>query len=489
MKSVHLVCSPELGMLLTRALENEGYTVSGKHTTLQAFISGFSSKEVDPSAIVIMEGGAGLSIPVKSADIVGLMTLIRKYLKHTRLIVQLDPALQSDIEFIRSMVNMNIHDLQFTTEFRGNDLLTWIKEKKTTRDYYNVLGKKKGLFSLKSSSVREPEAPHAEAPVQASAPPKPVQSLTRSEPTSASKASPSPERRPPIQQRPAATATATATAVRPKLSGRSQAPAPSEAALRETLEQTLAEHALPAPEASKTVLGGHVPLVIGICGIGGEEDVGAAAFLLAAGLVELGWKPLVCGEDRPEIGSLERIAFDGEKEDSSSNMFEYEGVTFYRRGYTWDISELLASSFTHIIMWVDIHKEKKGNSGLEIWWNSQIPLMVGNGAMWKYELLKEKLNTLNPHERKRCRLLLENGQQDVLRMLKKDYPDIQASLLPVHQDPLYPDKEAIDWVKKLLSIQKKIIRKQTILWGIVGAVLLLTLILVGLGISFVPESR
>lgn len=146
MKSVHLVCSPELIMLLSRSLEHEGYVISGKHSTLHSFISGFSSKEVDPSSIVIMEGGAGLGTPVKAADIISFMTLIRKYLKHTRLIVQLDPVLQTDIEFIRTLVNMNIHDLQFTTEFQGDDLLNWIKEKKTTRDYYHILGKKKGLL-------------------------------------------------------------------------------------------------------------------------------------------------------------------------------------------------------------------------------------------------------------------------------------------------------------------------------------------------------
>lgn len=486
MKSVHLVCSPELAMLLTRALENEGYTVSGKHTTLQSFISGFSSKEVDSSSIVIMEGGAGLSIPVKSADIVAMMTLVRKYLKHTRLIVQLDPALQSDIEFIRSMVNMNIHDLQFTTEFHGDALLNWIKEKKTTRDYYNILGKKKGLFSFKTSSARNEQSKAVDVPAPQPIQAKPVQSLTRPNPVSDVKQARPAGAPAVVQPKPSA---ATATLPRPKSPTMDEKNVPSESELRETLEQTLAEEAELKREPAKPLLGGHVPLVIGICGIGGEEDVGAAAFLLGAALAELGWKPLVVAENRPEITSLERVAFDGEKEDSSANMFEYEGVTFHRQGYTWDISELLASSFSHIILWVDIHRERKGSSGLELWWNSQVPLMVGNGAMWKYELLKEKLNTLNPHERKRCKLLLENGQQDVLRLLKKDYPDIQAQLLPTHQDPLYPNKEAVEWVTRLLSIQKKLVRKQTIMWGVVGIVLLITLILIGLGISFVPESR
>ncbi|AIQ56692.1 hypothetical protein [Paenibacillus borealis] len=483
MKSVHLVCSPELIMLLSRSLEHEGYVISGKHSTLHSFISGFSSKEVDPSSIVIMEGGAGLGTPVKAADIIGFMTLIRKYLKHTRLIVQLDPALRTDVEFIRSMVNMNIHDLQFTTEFRGDDLLNWIKEKKTTRDYYHVLGKKKGLFSFKGQAAATPPAP-----VREELPPAPVraaQSLTRPQPAPGQQAPAGNAGRPVNAVRPAATATAS----RPKPPVRAESPAPSEAGTLESLEQSIPVEEHTAPVTGQRILGSHVPLVIGVCGVGGEEDVGAAAFLVAAGLAELGWKPLVCGDDRPEIGSLEQIVFKGEKEDSVSTMFEYEGVTFYRRGYSWDMSELLASGFTHIILWLDIHRERKGTSGLELWWNSQIPMMVGNGAMWKYELLKEKLNTLNPFERKRCRLLLENGHQEVLQVLKKDFPEIETTLMPAHQDPLYPDKAAVDWVMKLLTVQKKLIRKQTLFWIIAGTVLFVTLLLIGIGFSFVPESR
>ncbi|MEK3687300.1 hypothetical protein [Paenibacillus sp. FSL R10-2736] len=483
MKSVHLVCSPELIMLLSRALEHEGYVISGKHSTLHSFISGFSSKEVDPSSIVIMEGGAGLGTPVKAADITGFMTLIRKYLKHTRLIVQLDPALRTDIEFIRSMVNMNIHDLQFTTEFQGDDLLNWIKEKKTTRDYYHILGKKKGLFSFRGQSAATTSAPVREelppAPVRA------VQSLTRPQPAAAPQAPAGNTGRAANAARPATAATAT----RSRPPARTESPAPSVTGTLESLEQSLPSEEQTAPVTGQRILGSNVPLVIGVCGVGGEEDVGAAAFLVAAGLAELGWKPLVCGDDRPEIGSLEQIVFKGEKEDSVSTMFEYEGVTFYRRGYSWDMSELLASGFTHIILWLDIHRERKGTGGLELWWNSQIPMMIGNGAMWKYELLKEKLNTLNPFERKRCRLLLENGHQEVLQVLKKDFPEIEATLMPAHQDPLYPDKAAIAWVMKLLTVQKKLIRKQTLFWIIAGTVLFVTLLLIGIGFSFVPESR
>lgn len=484
MKSVHLVCSPELIMLLSRSLEHEGYVISGKHSTLHSFISGFSSKEVDPSSTVIMEGGAGLGTPVKAADIISYMTLIRKYLKHTRLIVQVDPALRTDVEFIRAMVNMNIHDLQFTTDFRGDDLLNWIKEKKTTRDYYHILGKKKRLFSFKSQSAAPAGVPAVEEPPPAHV--RAVESLTRPQPA----AGPKPQAsgtggRTGNAPRPSATAAAPG----PKPPARLTSPAPSGTETLEKLEQSIPVKTSAVPVTSQRILGSNVPLVIGVCGVGGEEDVGAAAFLIAAGLAELGWKPLVCGDDRPEIGSLEQIAFKGEKEDSVSTMFEYEGVTFYRRGYTWDISELLASEFTHIILWLDIHRERKGTSGLELWWNSQIPMMVGNGAMWKYELLKEKLNTLNPFERKRCRLLLENGHQEVLQVLKQDFPEIQAHLMPAHQDPLYPDKAAVEWVMKLLTIQKKFFRKQTLFWVIAGVVLFVTLLLIGIGFSFVPESR
>ncbi|MBP2112130.1 hypothetical protein [Paenibacillus silagei] len=485
MKSVHLVCSPDLIMLLSRSLENEGYVISGKHSTLHSFIRGFSSKEVDPSSIVIIEGGAGLSTPVKSAEVVSFMTLIRKYLKATRLIVQLDPALKTDIEFIRTMVNMNIHDLQFTTEFRGEELLNWIREKKTTRDYYSILGKKKRLFSFKGSTAAPAPVQPMEESEQAAA--RTVDSLARPQPAASPRTGAAPAG---VRQAPSSGSGGGGAAPRPRPTARTEAPA-ADARTLESLERSIPVESQQQPSLAGTarLLGSQVPLVIGICGAGGEEDVGAAAFLLAAGLADLGWKPLVCGDNRPEISSLEQIVFEGEQEDSTSTMFEYEGVTFYRRGYAWDISELLASDFTHIILWLDIHQERKGISGLELWWNSQIPILIGNGAMWKYELLKEKLNTLNPYERKRCRLLLENGHQEVLHMLKKDFPEIQAMLMPAHQDPLYPDKAAVEWVMKLLSVQKKLIRKQTLLWAIAGTVLFVTLLLIGIGFSFVPQSR
>ncbi|MBW7475205.1 hypothetical protein K0T92_10640 [Paenibacillus oenotherae] len=441
--------------------------ISGTHHTLNEFIEGFSSKEVDSSAIVIMEGGAGLSIPVNPNVILARMTQIRQYLKRSRLIVQLDPSLQNDIEFIRSMVNLGIHDLHFTLEFRNEELMNWIKEKKTTRDYYHILGKKKRNFLFRrNANAPEPGNNEEEPPI---VPPAPVESLTRPAPAS-------------NQRQPGRTQT----------SGSRSSASPAPERLRDNDNN---EPSLPIPETSsnsssprRAATGNHLPLIIGISGVGGEEDVGAAAFLIAGGLVDLGWRPLVCGDDRPEISSLEQVALDGEKDDPAAKMFEYEGVTFFRRGCSWDISELMTSEFSHIILWLDIHQERKGMSGLELWWNAQVPILVGNGAMWKYELLKEKLSTLNHYERKRCLLLLENGHQEVLNKLKKDFQEVQASLIPVHNDPLYPDKAAVEWVMGLLAVNKKIFRKPVILWIVVGSVLFITLILIAIGLSIVPES-
>ncbi|ANY65716.1 hypothetical protein BBD42_03985 [Paenibacillus sp. BIHB 4019] len=447
---------------------------------MSKLIEGLRSKEVDSSATIIIQGGAGLRSPVNPNEVVALIQAVRKRLKYTRLIVQLEAGLQTDVEFIRAMVNMGVHDLQFTIEFKSDDILNWIKEKKTTRDYYNILGKKKWRIPFIRSASQDQTGQGAGG----GAVPPPdngsLQSLTRPQPSGASggrvnpPSPPSPSGSIRNEQRSAP------STIRP----RTENPLP----LQE-IEQDDDIDAAPVSAAARIMTGSHLPLIIGVCGVGGEEDVGAAAFLMAAGLVKLGWKPLVCGDDRPEISSLEEVAFDGEKEDSTSKMFEYEGVTFFRRGYMWDISELMTSGFTHIILWVDIHKERRGISALELWWNSQIPIMVGNGAMWKYELLKEKLNTLTPHERKRCRLLLEKGHQDVLRKLKKDFADIQATLLPDHDDPLYPSDTAVEWASELLGSQKKLFRKPVINWIIIGAVIFITLLLVFMGIAIVPESQ
>lgn len=471
-------------MLLSRTLENEGFVISGNHDSLSQLIQGLRSKEVDSSATIIIQGGAGLRIPVNPDEVVALMQAVRKRLKYTRLIVQLDTALQNEVEFIRSMVNMGVHDLQFTIEFKSDDILNWIKEKKTTRDYYNILGKKKWRIPF----IRSANQDQAGQGGGGSANPPPdngtLQSLTRPQPSSApasgGRVNPSPSPSP----TPSGGIRNEQSRANSNIRPRTENPLP-----QPEVEQDEDIDAAPISSAERIMTGSHLPLIIGVCGVGGEEDVGAAAFLMASSLAKLGWKPLVCGDDRPEISSLEEVAFDGEKEDSSSNMFEYEGVTFYRRGYIWDISELMTSGFTHIILWVDIHKERRGISALELWWNSQIPIMVGNGAMWKYELLKEKLNTLTPHERKRCRLLLEKGHQDVLRKLKKDFAEIQATLLPDHDDPLYPSEKAVEWASGLLGSQKKLFRKPVINWIIIGSVIFITLLLVFMGIAIVPESQ
>ncbi|WP_166244076.1 hypothetical protein [Paenibacillus turpanensis] len=455
-KKIHLVCSPDLSMLLSYFLENEGFAVTGNHHSYADFLTDLKSREIDGSSIVFIEGSVGLQHPVQSSSILKHMADIRKYGKSLRIIVQLPDELQQEIEFIRQMVHLRIHDLQFFTSYQGDDILNWIREKKTTRDYYAVIGKpKRGLFGWLSGKKANIDSITVEAAF-----PEQETSLKKDE------------------------------AVHPSLKVR---PVLGELSSEEMKRITSAEEeAAPvldhtSPFFKEAPLAG-MPLVISICGARGDEDVGAAAFLLAAGLAKLGWKPLVCGDDRQEISSLEELAFQGEREDRSSKMFEYEGITFYRREHRWDISELMLSGYSHIILWIDMFKERPGLNGLELWLNAQVPIVVGHGAMWKYELLKERLSMYSPYERRRCRLLLESGQQLVLQRLKQDFDDLRTYLIPGYEDPLYPDETAVDWVSKLLVVTKKPIKKTIMLWGAVGAVFLLTLILISLGLSFSPES-
>ncbi|OXM15540.1 hypothetical protein [Paenibacillus herberti] len=495
MKSVHLIGSPELTLLLGRSLEHEGYIISGKHSTLQQVVEGFESREVDPSSIVIIEGGAGLGHPVKAADVLYYMTLFRQQLKRTRLIVQLDPSLQEDVEFIRSMVNLGIHDLHFTIKFQSADLQAWIKEKKTTRDYYNILEPKKGLFGLGKKNPA-PTIPDAGSIAPAATP-----AGTTPSPAIQGNAAAAPERQRPVVQTQPQTSAWPKRAVTPSGGVRPGLASSPPVAVRPPTPTRAVEEVRPAPVVAKEAEAGQpafvpaaaggsrLPLVLGFCGAGAEEDVGAAVFLLASSLASLGWKPLVCGDDRPEISSLEDLVFDGEEADSTSSMFEHEGVTFYRRDFAWDISELMTSGYTHILLWLDIHRERRGIGGMELWWNTQVPVMVGNGAMWKYELLKERLDTLSLAEQKRCRLLLENGHQEVLKRLKKDFPELRSTLIPLHQDPLSPDKEAVEWVMKLLGTEKRLFRKPVILWAVAGGIVFVALMLLFIGISIVPDTK
>jgi len=459
-RRVHLVACPDLLMLLSRTLENEGYEVTGTGTSWDGLVESLKSKTVDASATVIIEGGAGLRHPPDPNEITRQMARVRKVLKRTRFIVQLEPMLERDVEFIRTMVHLGVHDLQFTDDFRTEEVLTWIRERKTTRDYYSVLGKPESRLL----SLFRPMRTAVVAGEPGTGPE--IADYTKDDKLSR------PE-----------------TAVRNPTIPRE--PAPLLAASGEEdpeLAEAEAKYSSSAATVGSAAVSSHIPLQIGICGAGGEEDVGAAVFLLAASLAQAGWKPLVCGDDRPEISSLEQIVFDGEKEDLTSKMFEYEGVTFCRRGYVWNLSELLTGGFTHILLWLDIHEDRKGTPALELWWNTQIPLLVGSGSMWKYELLKEKLNTLGPYELRRCRLLLENGRVEVLQKLAKDFPQLQASLLPEHQDPLYPDQQAVRWVMELLRAEKKLLRRNVKVWGIVGIVLFATFLLLVVGLTFTPGA-
>jgi hypothetical protein len=228
------------------------------------------------------------------------------------------------------------------------------------------------------------------------------------------------------------------------------------------------------------------PIFIGIIALEKDVDISHTVFLLGSSLAKLGQRPLIVSDGSPEIEEIEKMIFKGEKEDVSAQCFESDGITYMRKGVIWDFADLLASDFTHIIMWFDTRGQKNiAEKFITDWLRTQYPLLISSGASWKTERLKEIINGFSPSIRKRAMLLLQQEHPGVLSDLRKLYPELQISAIPMCLDPFSPDQLLVDWVAKLFSTKKrrKLRGLSLILIVLIGLIISVVAIFLGLQVD------
>lgn len=226
----------------------------------------------------------------------------------------------------------------------------------------------------------------------------------------------------------------------------------------------------------------HGPLLIGLCGSDTEVDVSNCVFLLASSLVKLGYRPLVCAESSHEIESIERMIFEGEKEDTSSELFDFEGVDYMRPHAEWNFHDLMESDYTHVIFWYQAFTVVPEKEREVDWTRTHMPLLVANGARWKIDRLHTLLQELGSQERKRTRLVLQQSKVDVANELQKEFTDATITILPNCADPLYPDVQTVQWVSHFFSIKKRFHVRRTgfVIFVLIAAVITILAISIGL---------
>jgi serine/threonine protein kinase len=233
--------------------------------------------------------------------------------------------------------------------------------------------------------------------------------------------------------------------------------------IREVKEQlnliqiSLDPYELPSilPKTDGAIEGINGPLFIGIISAEDDVDAGNLTFLLAASLAKLGQLPLVIADGKPEIEAIERMVFKGEKEDAKAQVFENEGIAFMRQDVQWDFSELLASKYSHVLFWFEAMSKSGNRKNYVDWTKTQVPLLIANGARWKMDRLRERIDGLADSVRRRSKVLLYQAQPGILSEMEKDYPKIMFTEIPHCPDPFYPNQTMVQWASKLLSAQKK----------------------------------
>jgi myosin heavy subunit len=156
MKNLHLVYPSDVILSLKKALENEGFFISGMDYTLEQFKEAAAAGQVDTKSIIIIEGTAGIG---RKSDIYTNLREIRSFLPTTRLIVQLASDMKKDIKLITPIVHLAIYDIHFVTEFGIEELKEWIHFEKTIADYSQIIG---SAISKDNSQIQQANSTYVE---------------------------------------------------------------------------------------------------------------------------------------------------------------------------------------------------------------------------------------------------------------------------------------------------------------------------------------
>lgn len=194
------------------------------------------------------------------------------------------------------------------------------------------------------------------------------------------------------------------------------------------------------------------PLFIGVMAVETDIDVSNLVFMIATSLAVLGHTPLVIGDDKEEIESLEQLIFKNDEDDHEAEIFESEGVSYMRNGVQWEYSELMTGGFSHIIHWYESLEKPRGQQQYVEWTRSHVPLLISSGQSWKITRLQEILNQCSEATLKRSRLLLNQAQ--IVKALNREYPGLSVDVIPFISDPFSPAKQHIAWVRSIINASK-----------------------------------
>ncbi|MEK3916107.1 hypothetical protein [Paenibacillus sp. FSL H7-0331] len=114
---------------------------------------------------------------------------------------------------------------------------------------------------------------------------------------------------------------------------------------------------------------------------------------------------------------------------------------------SWDMTDLLNTDYTHLILWFPCFL-KANRSQVQEWYRSIVPILIATGGRWKTQRLKLAIDGINEQSRKRCRVLLQQPQPEVIMELNTTFLEMVFAEVPEGEDPFAPSAHVLEWLQR-----------------------------------------